>query len=105
MKMEDGESIVGKVEKGFKLTTNSINLRLHLKGDTLQDNTANDIFKEIKRSSYYNGEWYKFLTWTNPELERGFAFLTLTISKNIHIPLISKDVNSSKKKRTNDAYI
>jgi hypothetical protein len=26
MKMEDGESILGKVEKGFELTTNSINL-------------------------------------------------------------------------------
>jgi hypothetical protein len=45
MKMEDGESIVGKVEKGFELTTNS-----------LQDNTANDISKEIIKPSYYNGD-------------------------------------------------
>ena len=36
MEMEDGDLVIGKVEKGFELATKASNLRLHLKGETLR---------------------------------------------------------------------
>jgi hypothetical protein len=43
MTMGDGESIIGKAEKGFELVTKAKNLRLHLKGETLRNHSAVDI--------------------------------------------------------------
>ena len=76
--MEEGEKIIGKVEKDFELATKARNLRLRIKGDTLQGQPAHDIFKSIVRESYYAGGPHEFLTLTKPDTEKDFAFLTLT---------------------------
>lgn len=73
----DGKSIIGRVENAYELATNSKNLRVHLKGDTLQDHTAYDIFKEIVQDRHYNGKQNEFLTLTKVELKGDFVVLTL----------------------------
>ena len=78
MEMEDGEKVIGKVEKGFELMTKARNLRLYIKGDTLRHEHASHIFEEIVRESYYNGRQHEFMGLTKPELDKTFAFLTLT---------------------------
>jgi hypothetical protein len=49
MEMEDGERVIGKVEKGYELATKARNLRLHLKGESLRHVNAFDIFEAIAR--------------------------------------------------------
>jgi hypothetical protein len=78
MEMEDGEKVIGKVEKGYELATKARNLRLHLKGESLRHENAFDIFEAIARESYYTGKQHKFMGLTKPELDKKFAFLTLT---------------------------
>ena len=78
MEMEDGERVIGKVEKGFELMTNARNLRLYIKGETLRQEHASHIFEEIVRESYYAGRQHEFMGLTKPELDKTFAFLTLT---------------------------
>jgi hypothetical protein len=78
MEMEDGEKVIGKVEKGYELAIKARNLRLHLKGESLQHENAFDIFKAIAKESYYTGKQLKFMGLTKPELDKNFAFLTLT---------------------------
>lgn len=51
--MEDGEKIVGKMEKESTSSLKQRNLHLHLKGDTLHDTTAHALFNTIVRDSYY----------------------------------------------------
>lgn len=53
MKMEDGEQIIDKVEKGFELITKAWNMCLHLKGDNLNDNTTHSILKTLMQDCYY----------------------------------------------------
>ena len=55
MTMGDGENIIGKVEKGFELITKAKNMRLHLKGEALRNNSAIDILRTLMRDSYYDG--------------------------------------------------
>ena len=38
MEMENGELIIGKIEKGYEFVTKVCNLRLHLKGESLYTN-------------------------------------------------------------------
>ena len=78
MEMEDKELVIGKVEKGYELATKAHNLRLHLKGETLRHEHAFNIFETIVRESYYNGKQHEFMGLTKPELDKNFAFLTLT---------------------------
>lgn len=47
MEMEDGERVIGKIEKGYKLITKARNLRLHLKGEPLRHKHAFIIFKAL----------------------------------------------------------
>ena len=77
MEMENGEKVIAKVEKGFELATKARNLRLHIKGNTLRDDAAHVIFKELVRERYYAGKQLEFLTLTKPDPEKDFAFLTL----------------------------
>ena len=78
MEMEDGERVIGKVEKGFELTSKARNLRLHIRGETLRHTQASQVFEEIVRESYYTGRQHEFMGLTKPELDKTFAFLTLT---------------------------
>jgi hypothetical protein len=78
MTMDDGERVIGKVEKCYELATKARNLRLHLKGETLRHKHAFDIFEAIVREIYYAGKQHKFMGLAKPELERDFSFLTLT---------------------------
>jgi hypothetical protein len=78
MEMEDGEKVIGKVEKGYELATKARNLRLHLKGESLRYENASNIFEAITRESYYTGKQLEFMGPTKPELDKNFAFLTLT---------------------------
>ena len=78
MEMEDKEFVIGKVEKGYELATKARNLRLHLKGETLRYEHAFNIFETITQESYYNGKQHEFMGLTKPELDKNFAFLTLT---------------------------
>ena len=54
------------------------NLRLYIKGDTLRHEHVSHVFEEIVRESYYNGRQHEFMGLTKPELDKTFAFLTLT---------------------------
>ena len=78
MEMEDGDLVIGKVEKGFELATKASNLRLHLRGESLRHEYAFNIFEALVRESYYTGRQLEFLGLTKPELDKNFAFLTLT---------------------------
>ena len=78
MEMEDGEKVIGKVEKGFELMSKARNLRLYIKGETFRHKHASRIFEEIVRESYYTGRQHEFMGLTKPELDKTFAFLTLT---------------------------
>lgn len=62
MKTEDGERFIGTFEKGFEFIANLRDFPLHLKEDTLQDNTTHHIFKEIVKESYYGSKKHIFLT-------------------------------------------
>ena len=78
MQMEDGEKVIGKIEKGYELATKARNLRLHLKGETLRHENASTIFECLVQNSYYNGHQHEFMGLTKPEFDKNFAFLTLT---------------------------
>ena len=78
MTIGDGERIIGKVEKGFKLITKARNMRLHLKGEVLRDYTATDILRSIMQDSYYDGHKIEILSLTKSDTDNDFAFITLT---------------------------
>ena len=78
MTMGDGERVIGKVEKGFELITKAKNMRLHLKGEALRNNSAVDILRSLMGESYYDGREIEILSLTKSEVERDFAFITLT---------------------------
>jgi hypothetical protein len=56
-------------------------LRLYIKCETLRHEHAAQVFEEILRESYYSGNEHEFLDLTKPELDKTFAFLTLTMDK------------------------
>lgn len=62
METDDRERFIGTFEKGFEFIANLRDLPLHLKGDTLPNNTAHDIFKEVLKESYYGSKKHIFLT-------------------------------------------
>ena len=78
MQMEDGVRTIGKVEKGYELASKARSLRLHLKGEKLCYEHACTIFEFLVQESYYNGHQHEFMGLAKPELEKNFAFLTLT---------------------------
>ena len=78
MTMGDGERVIGKVEKGFELITKAKNMRLHLKGDSLRNNSAIDILRNLMRESYYEGREIEILSLTKSDADTDFAFITLT---------------------------
>ena len=82
MTMGDGEQVIGKVEKSFELITKAKNMRLHLKGDTLRNNSVVDILKVIMAEAYYDGREVEILTLTKSEVEKDFAFITLTTEES-----------------------
>ena len=47
MEMEDGERLIGKIEKGYKLITKARNFQLHLKKKTLRHKHSFTIFKVL----------------------------------------------------------
>lgn len=59
--MGDGERVIGKVEKGFELITNAKNMRLHIKGSTLQGSTFIHILRTLMSESYYEGREIEIL--------------------------------------------
>lgn len=77
MKMKHEEKIIGKVEKGFKLTTKAWNLALHLKCDIFRDKPAHVTFRELVREFLCAGKHHEFLTLTKTDLEKDFTFLIL----------------------------
>ena len=82
MTMGDGEQVIGKVEKGFELVTEAKNMRLHLKGKALRTNTAIDILRTLMRESYYDGRKIENLSFTKSDVEKDFAFITLTTKES-----------------------
>ena len=78
MEMEDGEKVIGKVEKRYELVTKASNLCLHLKGETLRHESAFNIFEKLVHESYYIGKQHEFMSFTKPEVDKNYAFLTLT---------------------------
>jgi hypothetical protein len=78
MTMGDGERLIGKVEKGFELITKARNMRLHLKGEALRNNTAMDILRSLMKDSYYDGREVEILSLTKSDTDKDFAFITLT---------------------------
>ena len=80
--MGDGEQVIGKVEKYFELITKARNMRLHLKGDTLRNNLAVDILRVIMAEAYYDGREVEILSLTKSEIEKDFAFITLTTEES-----------------------
>ena len=80
--MGDGEQVIGKVEKGFEFIMKARNMRLHLKGDTLRNNSAVDILRIIMAEAYYDGREVEILSFTKSEVEKDFAFITLTTEES-----------------------
>jgi hypothetical protein len=78
MTMRDGVKVIGKVEKGFELITKARNMRLHLKGASLRDNSAMDILRDLMRDFYYDGREIEILSLTKSDDGKDFAFITLT---------------------------
>ena len=78
MAMGDGEKIIGKVEKGFEIITKAKNMRLHLKGEAIRNNSALDILCNLMQHSYYDGREVEMLSLTKAGIEKDFAFITLT---------------------------
>ena len=78
MTMGDGVKVIGKVEKGFELITKARNMRLHLKDESLRDNMAADILRDLMRDSYYHGREIEILSLTKSDTDKDFAFITLT---------------------------
>jgi hypothetical protein len=78
MTMGDDEPIIGKVEKGFELVTKARHMRLHLKGEALRHNSAVDILRTLMSDFYYDGREVEILSLTKANLDRDFAFITLT---------------------------
>jgi hypothetical protein len=56
----------------------ALNFRLYVKGETLRHAHTSQVFEEIVRESYYAGRQHEFLGLTKPEIDKTFAFLTLT---------------------------
>lgn len=87
MQMDNGEKVIGKIEKGYELASKARNLRLHLKGDTLRHEHASTIFKSLVHESYYSGHQHEFMGLTKPILDKNFAFLTLTTEEARNVVL------------------
>jgi len=68
--LDDGEQIIGNVEKLFKLVTKVKNLQLHIKDDTFWEHTMASIFNTLVHESYYEGKQYEFLNLTNQILRK-----------------------------------
>ena len=82
MTMGDGERVIGKVEKIFELITKAKNMRLHLKGETIRNNTAVDILRTLVREFYYDGREVEILSLTKSDIENDFAFITFTMEES-----------------------
>ena len=78
MTMGDGETIIGKVEKDFELVTKARNMRFHLKGEALWNNSAIDILCTLMHNFYHDGWEVEILSLTKADIDRDFAFITLT---------------------------
>lgn len=70
MELEGRKWVIGKFEKGFELVTNVRNLQLHIKGDTIHDHIAHNLFHILVHGSYYKGQQFKFLTLTKLEVSK-----------------------------------
>ena len=78
MAMEDGDLVIGKVEKNFELATKASNLRLHLKEESIRHEHAFKVFEAIVQESYYTGRQLEFMGLTKLGIDKNFAFLMLT---------------------------
>ena len=70
IQMENGEKVIGKIEKGYELASKARDLRLHLKGDTLRHEHASTIFKSLVHKNYYSGHQHEYMGLTKPILEK-----------------------------------
>ena len=91
MKMDDGETVLGKVEKGYELATNARNLRLHLKGESIRHAHVFYILECIVKESYYAGKQHEYMGLTKPEVDKFFAFFTLTTEESRDLVLMEGD--------------
>lgn len=66
------------VKKKYELATKARNFRLHLKGKSLCHECEFEIFQTIVRENYYAGKQHEFMGLAKSELDKFFAFLTLT---------------------------
>ena len=66
------------VKKRYEFATKTRNFRLHLKRESLRHECEFDIFQTIVRENYYAGKQHEFMGLAKPELDKNFAFLTLT---------------------------
>jgi len=88
MTMEDGEKVIGKIEKSYELVTKAHelvtkarNLRLHLRGETLRHEHAFSIFESLVQESYYSGHQHEYMGLTKPEIDKDYAFVTFTMEE------------------------
>lgn len=77
MQLEDGEQVIGKVEKKIRASHKGENLQLHIKGDTFRKHIVASIFNTLARESYYEAKQHKFFTLTKSYIEKDCVFLTL----------------------------
>ena len=92
-----GEWVIGRVEKGLELVTNVQKFWLHIKGDTLCDHIAHNIFNTLVCESYYRGQQLEFLTLTKPEISKTYAFLTLA-TKEVRDSILEYGLLNNHKK-------
>lgn len=89
--MEDGEMVIKKIEKGYELVTRAHNLQQRIKGEIFCHEHVFNIFKTLIRESYYTERQHEFMGLNKPELDKNFAFFTLTMEKKTR-EIVLKDI-------------
>lgn len=81
MKMKNVQMVIGKIQKGYELVPKTRDIRIHIEEETLCHEHAFNIFKTLVWENYYDGKQHKFMGISKSELDKDFAFLTLTKKK------------------------
>lgn len=100
-KMEDGEQLIGKVKKDLELITKIWNMHLHLKGDTLCDNTTHSILKTPMQDCYYEGRQSGDTFPHQDGRHKEFAFIMLTMEETQYELPTNGLAHSSNKLKVN----
>lgn len=84
-------------EKGYELITQTQNLCLYLKGDSLMDTQAHTLFCTLVREGHYEGKQLEFMSLTKPDITKDFAFFTI-ISEEVRDGILNQRLTYQRKR-------